>query len=80
MSANSFLMISWHRISCFLCPFFPYYFHPLISKCNPYSFMTVFILWRVALRYDVLEKEIIALEKIISVMNKKLFEKERIRV
>ncbi len=32
------------------------------------------------LRYDVLEKEIIALEKIISVMNKKLFEKERIRV
>jgi len=32
------------------------------------------------LRYDVLEKEILALEKIVSIMNDKLFEKDRIRV
>ncbi len=32
------------------------------------------------LRYDVLEKEIKALEKIVSIMNEKLFEKDRIRL
>ncbi len=32
------------------------------------------------LRYDVLEKEIKALEQIVSIMNEKLFEKDRIRV
>ena len=32
------------------------------------------------LRYDVLEKEIQALEKIVSIMNEKLFEKDRIRL
>ena len=32
------------------------------------------------LRYDALEKEIQALEKIVSIMNKKLFKKDRIRL
>jgi hypothetical protein len=31
------------------------------------------------LRYDTLEKEILALEKIVSIMNEKLFKKDRIR-